>query len=153
MEGILKILRLSFRLPLMLLHLVIGTPITVACQYPWGRSKMIAGVSLAEITSRWWSSVICIIFGVRRRKIGNFSPGAQLVAANHISFLDISVFHSFATMGFVAKAEIDGWPLLGGLARAGQTVFHKRGSHDSASGVAVSSVARSSGSDEVQTQR
>jgi 1-acyl-sn-glycerol-3-phosphate acyltransferase len=142
MEGILKFLRLLYRLPLMLLHLVVGTPVTVACQYSWGRSKTIAGVSLAEITSRWWSSVICIIFGVGRRKIGNFSPGAQLVAANHISFLDISVFHSFATMGFVAKAEIDGWPLLGGLARAGQTVFHKRGSHDSASGVAVAMVER-----------
>ncbi|MDH3924067.1 MAG: 1-acyl-sn-glycerol-3-phosphate acyltransferase [Xanthomonadales bacterium] len=142
MEGVLKILRLLYRLPLMLLHLVIGTPVTVACQYSWGQSKMLAGVSLAEITSRWWSSVICTIFGVRRRIKGDFVPGAQLVAANHISFLDISVFHSFATMGFVAKAEINGWPLLGGLARAGHTVFHKRGSHDSASGVAAAMVER-----------
>lgn len=142
MESILKFLRLLYRVPLMLLHLLIGTPVTVACQYSWGRSKMIGGVSLAAITSRWWSSVICIIFGIRRRKKGEFVPGAQLVAANHISFLDISVFHSFATMGFVAKAEIDSWPLLGGLARAGQTVFHRRGSHDSASGVAAAMVER-----------
>ena len=67
MEIILKFLRLLYRLPLMLLHLLIGTPVTVACQYSWGRSKLIAGVSLAESTSRWWSSVICINYGVRRR--------------------------------------------------------------------------------------
>lgn len=142
MEGIFGSLRILYRLPLMLLHLVIGTPVTVACQYSWGRSKKFAGVSLAEITSRWWSTVICFIFGISIRKEGEFSPGAQLVAANHISWLDISVLHSCASMGFVAKAEINGWPLLGGLARAGQTVFHKRGSHDSASGVAVALVER-----------
>lgn len=142
MEAILKVLRLVYRLPLMLLLLVIGTPVTVACQYSWGQSKSLAGLSLAEITSRGWSSAICFIFGVRRRRKGEFTPGAQLVAANHISFLDISVLHSYASMGFVAKAEIDGWPLLGGLARAGQTVFHRRGCHDSANGVAAAMAER-----------
>ncbi|MBT8049449.1 MAG: 1-acyl-sn-glycerol-3-phosphate acyltransferase [Xanthomonadales bacterium] len=79
----------------------------------------------------------CRIFGIRRRLSGEFKPGAQLVVANHISWIDIAVLHSFTALGFVAKAEIDGWPLLGLLARAGGSVFHQRGSHDSASGVAA----------------
>jgi 1-acyl-sn-glycerol-3-phosphate acyltransferase len=136
------ILRLTYRLPLMLLHLILGTPVTVICQYSWGRSARVAGMPLSEILSCWWSRVICRIFGIRRCLTGEFTPGAQLVAANHISWIDIALLHSFASMGFVAKAEIDGWPLLGGLARAGGSVFHRRGSHDSASGVAVAMVNR-----------
>jgi len=64
------------------------------------------------------------------------------VVANHISWIDISLLHSFTAMGFVAKAEIDSWPLLGTLARAGGSVFHRRGSHDSANGVAAQMVGR-----------
>ncbi|MFC1689029.1 lysophospholipid acyltransferase family protein [Pseudomonadota bacterium] len=136
------ILRLTYRLPMMLLHLIFGTPVTVLCQSEWGRSTHLGSVPLSEITSRWWSSVICRIFGIRRRIKGEFKSGAQLVAANHISWLDIALLHSFASMGFVAKAEINSWPLLGGLARAGATVFHQRGCHDSANGVAVAMVNR-----------
>lgn len=134
--------RLTYRIPFMLVHLLIGTPVTVLCQGPRGRAVQIAGQPLAEILSCWWSRVICRIFGIRRRLTGEFQPGAQLVAANHIAWIDIAVLHSFAPMGFVAKAEIDGWPLLGILARAGGSVFHQRGNHDSASGVAVQMVAR-----------
>jgi 1-acyl-sn-glycerol-3-phosphate acyltransferase len=131
------ILRLIYRLLLILLHLLIGTPVTVLCQGSTGRSISLAGRPLSEITSCWWSRVICRIFSIKRDISGEFQPGAQLVAANHISWLDIALLHSFTAMGFVAKAEINGWPLLGGLARAGGSVFHQRGNHDSASGVAV----------------
>jgi 1-acyl-sn-glycerol-3-phosphate acyltransferase len=142
MKSFPGVLRLTYRLPLLLLHLIFGTPVTVACQYSWGRSTHLAGRPLSEITSRWWSSVNCRIFGIRRRLTGEFAPGAYLVAANHISWIDIAVLHSFASMGFVAKAEINGWPLLGGLARAGGSVFHQRGNHDSASGVAAAMIGR-----------
>jgi 1-acyl-sn-glycerol-3-phosphate acyltransferase len=129
--------RLSYRLPLLILHLLTGTPVTVLCQGPWARTVQFAGQPLAEFLSCWWSRVICRIFGIRRNLTGEFVPGAQLVAANHISWIDIALLHSFTAMGFVAKAEIDGWPLLGTIARAGGSVFHHRGSHDSASGVAT----------------
>jgi 1-acyl-sn-glycerol-3-phosphate acyltransferase len=58
-----------------------------------------------------------------------------LVAANHISWLDIQVLHSIAPMGFVAKAEIGKWPLAGWVAGFGETIYHHRGSHHSASNV------------------
>ena len=134
--------RLTYRIPLLLLHLLISTPVTVLCQGSVGRSIRFAGLPLAEILSCWWSRVICMIFGIRRRLTGEFTPGAQLVVANHISWIDIALLHSFVAMGFVAKAEIDGWPLLGFLARAGGSLFHHRGRHDSASGVAAAMTAR-----------
>ena len=136
------ILRLIYRLIFLLLHLLIGTPVTVLCQGSFGRSISLAGQPLSECISCWWSRVICRIFGIRRDISDNFQPGAQLVAANHISWLDIAVLHSFTAMGFVAKAEINGWPLLGILARAGGSVFHQRGSHDSASGVKTAMIER-----------
>ncbi len=40
-------------------------------------------------------------------------------------------------MSFVAKAEIEKWPVVGFMASVGETVFHRRGSHDSASGVST----------------
>jgi 1-acyl-sn-glycerol-3-phosphate acyltransferase len=134
--------RLLYRIPFLILHLLIGTPVTVLCQGARGRAFLVRGQPLAVIFSRWWSRVICRIFGIQRRLSGAFQPGAQLVVANHISWLDIALLHSFADMGFVAKAEIDSWPLLGGLARAGGSVFHRRGSHDSASDVVSQMTAR-----------
>ena len=84
----------------------------------------------------WWANGVCRIFGVRRKILGSFRPGPQLVAANHISWLDIEVLHSISTMGFVAKAEIETWPVAGWIAKVGDTVFHHRGSHDSSSSAA-----------------
>jgi len=136
------ILRLIYRMLFILLHLLIGTPFTILCQGSIGRSISLAGRPLSEIISCWWSWEICRVFGIKRDISGEFQPGAQLVAANHISWLDIAVLHSFTAMGFVAKAEINSWPLLGILARAGGSVFHQRGCHDSASGVKAAMIER-----------
>jgi 1-acyl-sn-glycerol-3-phosphate acyltransferase len=130
-------LRLLYRFPWFLLHLLIGTPITVLLQYPFGQRIRLGGRPLAETTLRAWGWMTCRIFGLRIRADGAFPPGAQLVAANHISWIDIPLLHSQSQLGFVAKAEIQGWPVIGYMARVGGTVFHRRGSHDSASGVAA----------------
>ena len=75
------------------------------------------------------------LFGISVRVTGQPQDGAVLMAANHISWLDIPVLHSACAMGFVAKAEIDDWPVFRNIARTGGTIFHERGNHDSAAGV------------------
>jgi len=135
-------LRLLFRLPLLLFHLLIGTPAAVICQAPFGWAIRIGSRTLAQVMSVWWAAVICLIFGVQRRVTGTFPEGPQLVAANHTSWVDIALMQSLAPMVFVAKYEISRWPLLGWMARSGGTVFHRRGSHDSASGVAAAMAGR-----------
>lgn len=132
-----SVIRLIIRLILLLLHFVIGTPITVLSFYPPFRGRKLKGVPFKDLTLQWWSRTVCRIFGVTVISRGTFPEGAQLIVSNHISWLDTQVLHSLSPMGFVAKAEIAGWPVAGYLARVGGTVFHKRGSHDSASGVAV----------------
>ena len=74
-------------------------------------------------------------FGTRVQVSGEPQSGPVLMAANHISWLDIPVMHSACAMGFVGKAEIESWPVFRSIARVGGTIFHQRGSHDSAAGV------------------
>jgi len=81
-------------------------------------------------------------FGIRVTVGGQPSGGAVLMAANHISWLDILSLHSACAMGFVAKAEIENWPVFHYIARTGGTIFHQRGNHDSAAGVIASMVER-----------
>ena len=135
-------LRLIYRVPWMLLHILVGTPAVVICQYPWAQSVPFGRRSLKEAMSIWWSRMICRIFGIRIQVRGEFQPGAQLVVANHISWLDIPLMHSLAAMGFVSKAEIKSWPVIGFVAKSGGTLFHQRGCGNSASGVGAVMVQR-----------
>jgi 1-acyl-sn-glycerol-3-phosphate acyltransferase len=52
--------------------------------------------------------------------------GPALIAANHVSWLDIVALSVAAPMVFVAKREVAQWPLFGWLAKLGQTIFVNR---------------------------
>jgi len=52
----------------------------------------------------------------------------HLIAANHISWLDIHVINAFRPICFVAKSEVEGWPIFGWMAKRLGTLFIKRGS-------------------------
>ena len=75
-------------------------------------------------------------FGIRTKVRGTPAEAPVLIVANHISWLDIPVLHTARAMGFVSKAEVERWPVFSHAAKAGGTIFHHRGSHDSASDVA-----------------
>ncbi|RYE39024.1 MAG: 1-acyl-sn-glycerol-3-phosphate acyltransferase, partial [Hyphomicrobiales bacterium] len=49
-----------------------------------------------------------------------------MIAANHVSWLDILVLSSVVDATFVAKAEVRGWPVFGTLARLQRSIFIKR---------------------------
>ena len=142
LENGFGILRLAYRIPWFLLHVLLGTPLTVVCQASLLKAIPVGSLSLGEVMSTWWSGMVCRIFGLDRRVRGSLTSGPQLVAANHISWIDIPLLHSVAAMGFVAKAEIEDWPVIGWLGHLGDTVYHRRGSHDSASGVVAAMTER-----------
>jgi len=130
-------LRLVFRLPLLLVHILLGTPVTVLSQYRPLRDISVGRRQLSEVTAVWYMRTVCRIFGLTIEQAGTVGPGARLLVANHISWLDIALINSMAAVSFVSKSEINDWPVVGLMARSGRTVFHQRGSHDSASGVAA----------------
>jgi 1-acyl-sn-glycerol-3-phosphate acyltransferase len=54
------------------------------------------------------------------------SQGPMLLAANHISWLDIYLILATCPCRMVAKAEVRQWPVIGSLAQAAGTVFIQR---------------------------
>jgi len=74
-----------------------------------------------------WSVQMLRCLGVAVRVSGQVDPGAVLMVANHVSWLDIPALHASAPRArFVSKSNIAHWPLLGRLARAGGTLFIER---------------------------
>jgi 1-acyl-sn-glycerol-3-phosphate acyltransferase len=71
-------------------------------------------------------------FGIRIRRQGAPADPAALIVANHISWTDIVVLGRLVDAGFVAKAEIAGWPLIGLLARRYGCLFIARESRAAA---------------------
>lgn len=136
--------RYLYRLPLLTLHVLIGLPVTMLCIVVPALANVRIGAhdTLEHRMIRWWQGTLMRIFGLRLQRIGTPLPGAVVFVANHVSWIDISVLHSQRVMGFVAKREIAGWPLVGWLAAKGQTIFHQRGSTESLGGVLQEMLAR-----------
>ena len=140
--GVGRALRYLYRFPLLLLHVVLLLPPTLLCLAPPLRSIRCGDEGLGDRAVRAWSGGLMWIFGFRLRRFGTPLPGPTLFVANHVSWVDIELLHSQRMMGFVAKQEIRGWPLVGWLAAQGQTIFHQRGSTDSLNGVLEQMVVR-----------
>ena len=140
--GVGRVFRYLYRFPLLLLHIVLLLPPTLLCLAPPLRAIGWGNETLGERAVRAWSAGLMWIFGFRLRRFGTPLPGATMFVANHVSWIDIETLHSQRMMGFVAKYEIRGWPLVGWLAAQGQTIFHQRGSTDSLNGVLEQMVVR-----------
>ena len=59
------------------------------------------------------------------------SKKSNLFISNHLSYLDISILGSKFPMRFVAKSEVESWPIFGFLAKKGRSIFIKRNKTDS----------------------
>ncbi len=80
-----------------------------------------------EARIKAWSLTLLQKFAIQ--VVVNGKPPAQgpmLLAANHISWLDIVVVLAARPSHFVSKADIKRWPLIGAMASAGGTLFIER---------------------------
>jgi 1-acyl-sn-glycerol-3-phosphate acyltransferase len=77
---------------------------------------------------QWWSARMLRVLGVRLHIEGvGFHRGGVLLAANHVSWLDIIAIHAVCPQArFVAKAEVKRWPLVGRLVGAAGTLYIER---------------------------
>jgi 1-acyl-sn-glycerol-3-phosphate acyltransferase len=124
-------LRLIWRLPLLLIHIVIGIPLVLLSFLPGIRQVPVGSMRLHQWTHRAWSRTMLRIIGCRLRVAGELPEQAGLVVANHITWLDIVVLHAVWPIWLVAKAEIRDWPMVGVLAHLAGTLFIHRGSEAS----------------------
>jgi 1-acyl-sn-glycerol-3-phosphate acyltransferase len=78
---------------------------------------------------RWWSAKLLRIVGVHVVVAGEppgASQGTTMIAANHVSWLDIFLVSSARATRFVAKSEIRDWPVAGWIAEKAGTLFVRR---------------------------
>jgi 1-acyl-sn-glycerol-3-phosphate acyltransferase len=77
-----------------------------------------------------------------RYSVEGTPPTHGLVISNHLSYLDVPILAAPMPCFFVAKMEIDNWPIFGKAARACGTIFLDRTSRESAMSVADQMVER-----------
>jgi 1-acyl-sn-glycerol-3-phosphate acyltransferase len=65
------------------------------------------------------------VFGIQSFITGTV-PTEGMLICNHLSYLDIVVLASMAPCVFVAKRDVNGWPVFGWFARVAGTVFVNR---------------------------
>jgi 1-acyl-sn-glycerol-3-phosphate acyltransferase len=102
-----------------LVFLVIVGPQLLALHFGW---------RLAERLPILFHRLFLKLFSVRVIERGR-PPEAlpTLVLANHVSWLDIPVIGSRRPLSFIAKAEIETWPVVGLFAKLQRSVFIDRG--------------------------
>ncbi len=120
MSGLFRRARALWRLARVVLHVVRGLAI-VLLRFPMldaaGRRARIA----------WWAAKTLRLLGMRLEARGTLRPGAKLLVANHVSWLDIMAIHAVCPEArFVSKADVQHWPLLNRLVAAAGTLYIER---------------------------
>lgn len=130
-----RVCRYFYRVPMLVWHILVHLPLTMLMTTPLTSRLRAGDETLEHRAIRAWSAGLMRVFGFRLRRVGTPLPGATMFVANHVSWIDIETLHSQRMMGFVAKREIQSWPVVGWLAQRAETIFHARGSTESLGGV------------------
>lgn len=75
-----------------------------------------------------WSTRLLQIFGIELvvKNADVLPTSSYLLSSNHISWLDIHAINAYQPIRFVAKSEVEGWPIFGWMAKQLGTVFIRR---------------------------
>lgn len=75
-----------------------------------------------------WSQRLLTLFGFILNIEGTLPQRAGLIAANHVSWIDVFAVNALTPVAFVSKDDVVHWPIIGTLARHNETIFLQRGS-------------------------
>jgi 1-acyl-sn-glycerol-3-phosphate acyltransferase len=116
-ERMLKIVRAAWRLLWLAAEIIRGLITS-------------SGAGSRNTGARWLQKVCgraLRILAISTEIIGKI-PASGLLIANHLSYLDILSVASLRPCVFVAKSEVQTWPVFGWFARMAGTIFVNRGS-------------------------
>ena len=119
--------RYCYRLPMLAWHALVHLPIVLLLI----AIGTIGGKQVGHAAIRWWSRGLLRVFGMRVRGVGTPLVGGTMFVANHVSWIDIIALLSQHMMGFIAKAEIRRWPVVGWITSHGETIYLQRGNANS----------------------
>ena len=118
--GLARVPLVLWRVARLVLHVLHGMAV-MALRFP----SLDAAGRQARI--QWWSAGLLRAVGVGLQVRGTPRPGATLLVANHVSWLDIAALHAAVPRArFVSKADVRRWPLLGWLVAGAGTLFIER---------------------------
>lgn len=86
---------------------------------------LLTATGRARLLRGWFRAVVTSV-GARIAVSGTAAHGPALVAANHVSWLDVPAILAVQPMRVVAKSEVRHWPVLGLLATRGGTLYIDR---------------------------
>ncbi len=82
---------------------------------------------MARVFPMHYHRMMLRILGVRLTVEGKaVSKGPAILAANHVSWLDIVIMSAVAPVSFIARHDVNAWPFFGQLARLQRTLFVDR---------------------------
>lgn len=113
-------MRIGWRYLRLVIHLLAGV-MTVATLFPFLKIKG------RRFLVRRWSARLVKICGITLSAQHIQPMGKALIVSNHISWLDIFVINAIEPCRFVAKSDIESWPIVGWLCKHTGTFFIKRG--------------------------
>lgn len=111
--------RAAWRLSRVLLHVLYGY---VRSWLVWPRLS----ASGRDAECIRWSRQLLRILGIGVVIQGQARPGAKLVVANHVSWLDIVAINAVVPSRFVSKAEVADWPIVGRMVTQAGTLYLTR---------------------------
>lgn len=104
-------------------HVITGL-LTLFVVFPWANSE-----SKKQHIQRWSQKLLGIFgIGMKAKNLDILPDSPFLLCSNHISWVDIHAINALIPIRFVAKSEVENWPVFGWMAKQLGTVFIKRDS-------------------------
>ena len=111
-----------YRVVRIIIHILAGIGIT-ALVLPFS-SK-----ALRLALTRWWCKCLLNCFNIKvitHGELPNAHTTGHMFVANHISWVDIHSLNSIIPLRFIAKIEVESWPVFGYLVSKSGTLFINR---------------------------
>ena len=94
--------------------------------------------------TKWWCRKLLNCFNIQIITSGvlpNADSSNTLFLANHVSWIDIHALNSIRPLQFIAKSDINNWPVFGYLVRKSGTIFINRNSRKDTARIVNTTVA------------
>lgn len=78
-----------------------------------------------------WAKTMAVSIGMRSEIIGEPPDKTGIFVANHLSYVDIVLIAASMRTAFVAKYEVQHWPVIGHVVKMAGTIFVNRERHRS----------------------
>lgn len=104
------------------LHTFVGIGITALALPFVGKATRLS-------LTRWWCKCLLNCFNIKvitRGSLPDNSLTSAMFVANHISWVDIHSINSIIPLRFIAKIEVESWPVFGYLVSKSGTLFINR---------------------------